>query len=114
MKAMATLRDGMPNWFDVVDFRQEVLQGRETDPATPLFVDVGGSMGQQSIFFKQAYPDLKGRVIVQDQAQVISQIQATPLPGFDGIEAQAHDFFTSQPIKGTSFSRALTLILATD
>lgn len=93
---MATLRDGMPNWFDVVDFRQEVLQGHDTDSATPLFVDVGGAMGQQSIFFKNAYPGLKGRVIVQDQAQVVSQIEATPLPGFEGIEAMAHDFFKPQ------------------
>lgn len=91
----------MPNWFDIVDFRQEVLHGHDTDSATPLFVDIGGAMGQQCIFFKKAYPDLKGRVIIQDQAQVVSQIEATPLPGFEGIEAMAHDFFQSQPIKGT-------------
>ncbi|KAK7737525.1 hypothetical protein SLS63_002654 [Diaporthe eres] len=81
MQAMATLRDGMPNWFDLVDFRQEILHGHDTDPSVPLFVDVGGAMGQQSIFFKNAYPDLQGRVIVQDQAQVVSQIEGTPLPG---------------------------------
>ncbi|POS70288.1 O-methyltransferase [Diaporthe helianthi] len=100
MQAMATLRDGMPNWFDHVDFRQEILHGHDTDPSVPLFVDVGGAMGQQSIFFKNSYPDLKGRIIVQDQAQVVSQIEATPLPGFAGIEAMAHDFFKPQPIKG--------------
>ncbi|KAJ0120808.1 O-methyltransferase [Diaporthe amygdali] len=100
MQAMATLRDGMPNWFDIVDFREEVLHGHDTEPAIPLFVDVGGAMGQQCIFFKKAYPDLEGRVIVQDQAQVVSQIEATPLPGFEGIEAIAHDFFKPQPIKG--------------
>ncbi|KAG6368742.1 hypothetical protein INS49_002956 [Diaporthe citri] len=97
---MATLRDGMPNWFDLVDFRQEILHGHDTDPSVPLFVAVGGAMGQQSIFFKNAYSDLQGRVIVQDQAQVVSQIETTPLPGFEGIEAMAHDFFKPQPIKG--------------
>lgn len=106
IKAMATLRDGMPNWFDTVDFRQEVLNGQATDSATPLFVDVGGAMGQQSISFKKAYPDLEGRVIVQDQAQVVSQIQASPLPGFEGIEAMAHDFFQPQPIKGMRFKKS--------
>jgi demethylsterigmatocystin 6-O-methyltransferase len=102
---MTTLRDGMPNWFDLVDFRQEILHGHDhTDSSVPLFVDVGGAMGQQSIFFRKAYPDLKGRVIVQDQAQIVSQIEATPLPGFDGIEAIAHDFFKPQPIKGRCFT----------
>lgn len=107
---MATLRDGMPNWFDLVDFRQEILHGHDTDSSVPLFVDVGGAMGQQSIFFKIAYPDLQGRVIVQDQAQVVSQIEATPLPGFEGIEAMAHDFFKPQPIKGTCFANLSVLI----
>lgn len=100
----------MPNWFDLVDFRQEILHGHDTDPSVPLFVDVGGAMGQQSIFFKQAYPDLQGRIIVQDQAQVVSQIEATPLPGFKGIEAMAHDFFEPQPIKGTCFTNPSGLI----
>ncbi|KAL1882842.1 hypothetical protein Daus18300_000480 [Diaporthe australafricana] len=103
MQAMATLRDGMPNWFDIVDFRQEILHGDNTDSATPLFVDVGGAMGQQSISFKKAYPDLKGRVIVQDQAQVVGQIEATPLPDFEGIEAMAHDFFKPQPIQARAY-----------
>lgn len=107
---MATLRDGMPNWFDLVDFRQEILHGHDTDPSVPLFVDVGGAMGQQSIFFKNSYPDLQGRVIVQDQAQVVRQIEATPLPGFKGIEAMAHDFFKPQPIKGTCFASPSVLI----
>lgn len=71
---MATLRDGMPNWFDIVDFRQEVLHGHKTASAAPLFVDVGGAMGQQSIFFKKAYPGLEGRAIIQDQAQVVSHL----------------------------------------
>lgn len=103
---MATLRDGMPNWFDVVDFRREVLGGHETttDAATPLFVDVGGAMGQQCISFRQKHPDLRGRIILQDQAPVVSQIQAAPLPGFEGIEAMAHDFFQPQPIRGMCLS----------
>lgn len=96
----------MPNWFDTVDFRQEVLNGHGTDSTTPLFVDVGGAMGQQCIFFKKAYPDLVGRVIVQDQEQVVSQIQASPLPGFEGIEAMTHDFFQPQPIKGMCFRKS--------
>ncbi|KAJ4408025.1 hypothetical protein N0V82_009790 [Gnomoniopsis sp. IMI 355080] len=99
MQAMTTLREGMTEWFDAVDFSGEFLSDKESDHSTPLFVDVGGAMGHQCIAFKQRYPDLKGKVIVQDQPQVISQIRASPLPGFEGIDAMAHDFFTPQPIK---------------
>lgn len=97
---MTTLREGMPEWFDIVDFHEEFLRDGEADHSTPLFIDVGGAMGHQCIAFKQRYPDLKGKVIVQDQPEVISQIQTNPLPGFEGIDAMAHDFFTPQPIKG--------------
>lgn len=90
----------MPEWFDAIDFRHEFLNSKDTDDSSILFVDVGGAMGHQCVAFKQRYPDLKGRVIVQDQPQVISQIQANPLPGFERIEAMAHDFFTPQPVKG--------------
>lgn len=95
---MATQRDGLPTMFDVVDFRQEF--GQNTDDSTILFVDVGGAMGHQCIALKQKYPELLGRVILQEQAHTIEQVKASPLPGFEGIEPQVHDFFTHQPLKG--------------
>ncbi|EMR64685.1 hypothetical protein MGN70_008615 [Eutypa lata] len=95
---MANQRDGLPTVFDIVDFQQEL--GQKTNDSTILFVDVGGAMGHQCVALKQKCPKLAGRVILQEQAPAIEQVKANPLPGFEGIEAQVHDFFTPQPVKG--------------
>lgn len=96
---MAAQYEGLPIFLDIIDFQKEFAQG--TDASTPVFVDVGGAMGYQCIAVKQRYPDLVGRLILQDQSIVIEQVKASPVPGFEGIEAEAYDFFTPQPIKGT-------------
>ncbi|KAK7744784.1 hypothetical protein SLS62_010017 [Diatrype stigma] len=59
-----------------------------------------GAKGSQCIAFKQRYPDLPGRIILQDVPQVVEETRRNPLPGFEGIETECNDFFTSQPIKG--------------
>ena len=97
---MANQRDGLPTFFDVVDFRQEL--GQNADNTTILFVDVGGAMGHQCIALRKKYPGLVGRVILQDQARLLEQVKANPLSGFEGIETQVYDFFTPQPVKGTA------------
>ncbi|KAI1407192.1 putative sterigmatocystin 8-O-methyltransferase precursor [Hypoxylon sp. FL1857] len=95
---MAAQRDGLPIFLDVIDFQREFAQG--STPSTPLFVDVGGAVGHQCIALKKRFPELPGRIILQEQAHVIHQVKENPLPGFEGIEAEAYDFFTPQPIKG--------------
>ncbi|KAI1458696.1 putative sterigmatocystin 8-O-methyltransferase precursor [Annulohypoxylon moriforme] len=95
---MAAQREGLPIFLDVMDFEKEMAQ--DTTESTVVFVDVGGAMGHQSIALKQRFPDLPGRIILQERPQVISQIKENPLPGFEGIEAESYDFFTPQPIKG--------------
>ncbi|KAI1778506.1 S-adenosyl-L-methionine-dependent methyltransferase [Hypoxylon cercidicola] len=91
-------REGRPSFFDVLDFEKRLAQG--TDGSTPLFVDIGGSMGAQCVTFRQKYPNLPGRVILQDLPAVVEKVKANPLPGFENVEAEAYDFFTPEPIKG--------------
>lgn len=97
---MAVHRDGLPSFLDAIDFEHEFA--READDSTPLLVDIGGGFGHQCIAFRQKYPALPGRVILQDLPDIIGQVESNPLPGLkDGaIEMQAHDFFTPQPVKG--------------
>lgn len=95
---MSAQRDTHPNFLDVIDFEQDLASGAED--STVLFVDVGGSRGQQSIALRNRYPSLPGRIIVQDLAGVVAEATEHPLPGFQSIEAQAHDMFTPQPIQG--------------
>jgi hypothetical protein len=91
-------RTGLPVFLDAFNFEQE--HGRDTTDSTVLFVDVGGAMGHQAILFRQHNPTLRGRVVVQELPATVERLQANPPPGFDRIEAAAHDFFTPQPIKG--------------
>jgi hypothetical protein len=87
-------RAGLPTWLEVFPFEQIV--GQKTDKDTVLFVDVGSALGHQSILVRERFPDLAGRVIIQDTAQVIGMVQ----PSHD-IESQIYDFFQPQPVKGT-------------
>jgi demethylsterigmatocystin 6-O-methyltransferase len=46
---------------------------------------------------KNDFPDLPGKIIVQDLPMTIDRA-----PKVDGIDFAVHDFFTEQPIKGGS------------
>lgn len=50
-----------------------------------MFVDVGGGFRQQAKLLRDAFPEIPGRIVVQDLA---------PMKGDDipGIEFQVHDF----------------------
>jgi hypothetical protein len=69
---MQSQRDGLPMFLDVVDFQKEFSQG--SSDSSVLFVDTGGAMGHQCIALKQKYPELPGRIILQDQQRVIDQV----------------------------------------
>ena len=66
----------------------------DTDAA--FLVDIGGGLGHDLEELKVKHPDIRGRLILQDQPEVIAQISKA----FDGIDRTAHDFFTPQPVKG--------------
>jgi hypothetical protein len=66
---------------------------RIDDPERVLLVDVGGSLGHQTRKFAESYPDLPGKLIVEDLPDVVNS--ATDLP--ESITKVAHDFFKPQP-----------------
>jgi hypothetical protein len=66
---------------------------RIDDPERVLFVDVGGSLGHQTKKFAEAYPELTGKLVVEDLEDVVKS--ATDLP--EKITKVAHDFFKPQP-----------------
>lgn len=83
------------SWLDF--FPVETVLGEfSPDPEEFLFVDVGGGVGHQALAFKEKYPGLVGRVVVQDLAIVALSI-AKPV---DNVEFMEHDFLKEQPIKG--------------
>ena len=82
-------------WFDIFP-----VTDKFHDPAmntnTPLLVDIGGGLGHDLTAFKARYPDIPGRLILQDLAVAIDDIKEIG----PGIETMKYDFFTPQPIKG--------------
>lgn len=43
---------------------EDFFQG--TDPETPLFVNMGGGIGQYALSLREKFPTLRGRIIVQE------------------------------------------------
>ncbi|KAJ5281522.1 O-methyltransferase B [Penicillium angulare] len=88
-------REGMPIFLEVYPV---LKRATGLSPERTLFVDIGGGIGQQAIAFRERYPQLEGRVIVQDLPQTTEHAIQHP-----GVGAIAYDFFTPQPIKGAKF-----------
>lgn len=91
---MSVPREG--DWFDVAPFTNEVAS---IGPDRVLFVDVGGSIGHQSARLRAKYPNLPGRVIVQDLEETIKAA-----PPVEGVEFMTHNFFNPQPVIGVFMS----------
>ena len=89
---MTAQRAGLPIWLDVYPF-EELTKG--VTPETPLFIDVGGGVGHQCLALKERFPDVQGRVVLQDRPEVIEH----SLP-IEGVEKEPYDFWTPEPIKG--------------
>lgn len=83
------------DWFDLYPVAENLDVSHSPDRA--LLVDIGGGVGHDLVVFKKRFPELPGKLILQDLPQVIDDIK-TPLP--DGITAMKHNFFDAQPVRG--------------
>jgi hypothetical protein len=79
-------------WYDVFPVKDIVDPSEVGDV---LLVDVAGGQGYWTHLFKQAHPQLPGRLIVQDQPHVLQKL--------DGIETMSYDFFEPQPVTDARF-----------
>lgn len=89
---MASRRQPELSWLTVYPLTE---QAKDCDPSRPVYVNIGGGIGHQCAEFKEKFPNLPGRVILQDMPHSIAKALPTP-----GVENMVHDFFTPQPIKG--------------
>ena len=91
---MTVVRAGAPDWLSVFPVEEEVGTW-STEPNKALFVDIGGSFGHQCRAFKAKYPNLPGRIILQDIPQTLEHV-----PPIEGVEVMVQNFFEPQAIKG--------------
>ena len=95
---MSGYRAGKPSWCQpgFYPIEKQLVQGFEDQSGSVMLVDVGGGIGHDLEELKTNYPNLPGKLVLQDTKEVISQVPETST----GFERQVHDFFTPQPVKG--------------
>ncbi|KAH0562257.1 hypothetical protein GP486_003042 [Trichoglossum hirsutum] len=81
--------------IEVYPFGTELGLNPSSSEDEVLLVDVGGGHGHKVAAMRAKFPDLKGRMIVQDLKETIDEIQDPK-----GFEPMVHDFFAPQPVKG--------------
>ncbi|KAI9695980.1 MAG: hypothetical protein M1820_008321 [Bogoriella megaspora] len=87
-----------PSWVDpgFYPIKDRLIEGVAAAGDASAIVDVGGAVGLCLVELQTKVPEWKGRLILQEQESVTSQIK-----GLDPrIEIQTHDFFQPQPVKG--------------
>jgi demethylsterigmatocystin 6-O-methyltransferase len=95
---MASRREHQTLWSDVYPLKDDATN---LSPERAVFVDVGGGIGHQCADFKEKHPDVPGKVVLQDLPFAVEHAIPTP-----GVDNQPLDFFTGQPVKGTSLLKS--------
>lgn len=80
------------DWFPVEEKLVSTFTGGEEDI---FFVDVAGGRGHDIKAFREKFPQVKGRFVLEDLKHVIEQ-------SVEGLDAEkiAFDLFQPQPVKG--------------
>ncbi|KAL4894331.1 S-adenosyl-L-methionine-dependent methyltransferase [Aspergillus ambiguus] len=81
------------DWFKIYPVQEKL----RVSPDRVLLVDIGGGVGHDITAFKKQFPDLPGKLVLQDLPQVINSIRE---PLSEGITAIGYNMFEPQPISG--------------
>ncbi|KAJ6095584.1 S-adenosyl-L-methionine-dependent methyltransferase [Penicillium sp. IBT 16267x] len=85
--------------FDLIKVEAEkITSSTPQSSERPFLVDIGGGHGHQCVQLGKAYPNLLGRLILQDLPEAVNR-----LPPIEGVRAEAHNFFQKQPITDAKF-----------
>ena len=82
-------------WFDLYPVESRLVAGADRSSETVFLVDVAGGRGHDILSLSSRFPDLPGRLVVQDLPRTFKDYVAP-----EGIETHPHNIFTKQPIKG--------------
>ena len=89
---------GVPKVYrieSVYPIRERLVIGFDKSLQDALFVGIGAGNAHVVEGLRSAMPDLPGRMVAQDLPAVILAAPTPPL----GVEMQAYNFSTEQPIK---------------
>lgn len=102
---MKAQRGSQTKCFDRYPFDEE---SKGWPSEKPLFVDVGGGAGYQTAALMETFPNLPGRIVLQDLAEPIEDAKAVVHPR---VERMVHDFFQPQPVTGKLRALAARVLL---
>jgi len=80
------------SWFNFFPVEEKL---RVEDPTAPLLVDIGGGKGEDILAFKDKFPHLLGKLVLQDLPVVVERIQDTTT----SVVVQGYNFFDEQTVK---------------
>ena len=84
------------HWHEKYPAAERLATGAKHDTESVLLVDVAGNQGYDISSFRQSFPDLPGRYILQDLPETLQRIKSLA----PTVETMEYDFFTPQPVKG--------------
>lgn len=58
-----------------------------------VFMCIGGGFGHQYVALKPAYPQLNGKIVLQDLPQALGYLPPRSAAQFDGLQKLPHKFF---------------------
>lgn len=91
-------RGSRKHWVDWYPINEELLSPwTAAGRGQPFLVDMGGGKGRDLKRLIASFPELVGRVILQDLPATIASVRLQDC----GIETMPHDIFTRQPVRGT-------------
>ena len=90
---MSTWGVGGSFLYDYYPVEERLIKGYDADVSDVMLVDMGGNWGDKIIAVKEHFPQLPGRLIVQDLPYTIDAAPKT-----DKAELTVHDFFQAQPV----------------
>ncbi|KAF1994968.1 S-adenosyl-L-methionine-dependent methyltransferase [Amniculicola lignicola CBS 123094] len=93
---MYSQRSNTKNCFSLLPITEECKDWPST---SSVFVDIGGGTGQKCATTKETFPNLKGKIILQDLPAVTAEAKLS-----QDIDVIPYDFFTPQPIKESVYS----------
>jgi hypothetical protein len=109
---MAMQAGGKTMWADEGAYPVRERLGPAKDDGEVLIVDIGGGAGHDLLGFRARYPDLKGRLVLQEMPYMVEKVKAEG--ACDGVaEVMGRDFYKEQPIKGSCLHLHLPCHLAT-
>ena len=94
IKYMGLEQDVRGRWLEAYPFEKHT-QGWNPNPEEALFVDIGGNVGHYCALFRKKFPEIPGRIVLEDLPGTLAHSLPTP-----GVDKLGHDFFLPQPIKG--------------